>query len=180
METRLFARRPSIVWRAKGSVSKTILCMRLSACPRASACTLAAIPIQYRPTPTCSPSRSKLSPKFSTPTGYRTACTGEMPFAPRSYTGGFQRVLATNRDYDKFLAAHGLKFPPSEGRFQASPAPWTDDLDETAFFAHHAREFLRSSLQTPFFLHVNFRRPHHPFNPPAPTTKCTWGRSFLL
>src|SRR5258705_8265752 len=24
--------------------------------------------------------------------GYRTACVGEMPFAPRSYTGGFQQV----------------------------------------------------------------------------------------
>ena len=28
-----------------------------------------------------------------------TACVGEMPFAPRAYTGGFQQVLASNPDY---------------------------------------------------------------------------------
>jgi Arylsulfatase A and related enzymes len=110
--------------------------------------------------------------------GYRTACIGEMPFAPRSYTGGFQQVLANNQDYDKFLAGHGLKFPPAEGRFQAAPAPWTDDLDETAFFANHAREFLRSTRDAPFFLHVNFRRPHHPFNPPAPYDTMYLGANF--
>jgi arylsulfatase len=110
--------------------------------------------------------------------GYRTACVGEMPFAPRSYTGGFQQVLANNRDYDRFLAANGLKFPAAGGRFQAAPVPWTDDLDETAFFARHAREFLKSSRETPFFLHVNFRRPHHPFNPPAPFDKMYLGANF--
>jgi len=100
--------------------------------------------------------------------GYRTACVGEMPFAPRAYTGGFQQVLASNRDYDQFLAARGLKFPAAEGPFQAGPVPWTDDLDETAFFSGHARDFLKANRENPFFLHVNFRRPHHPFNPPAP------------
>ena len=100
--------------------------------------------------------------------GYKTACVGEMPFAPRAYTGGFQQVLANNGDYDKFLAAHKLKFPAAEGPFQASPVPWADDLDETAFFASHARDFLKANRTNPFFLHVNFRRPHHPFNPPAP------------
>ena len=110
--------------------------------------------------------------------GYRTACVGEMPFAPRSYTGGFQRVLANNQDYDKFLASHGLKFPAAEGPFQAAPVPWTDDLDETAFFANQAREFLRSSRDAPFFLHINFRRPHHPFNPPAPFDKMYLGAKF--
>jgi arylsulfatase len=110
--------------------------------------------------------------------GYRTACVGEMPFAPREYTGGFQQVLANNRDYDRFLAGHGLKFPQSEGPFQAAPVPWTDDLDETAFFAQHARDFLRANREQPFFLHVNFRRPHHPFNPPAPFDKMYAGASF--
>ncbi len=110
--------------------------------------------------------------------GYRTACVGEMPFAPRSYTGGFQRVLASNRDYDKFLAARGLKFPAAEGRFQAAPVPWSEELDETAFFAGKAREFIRASRETPFFLHINFRRPHHPFNPPAPYDKMYIGAKF--
>lgn len=110
--------------------------------------------------------------------GYRTACVGEMPFAPRAYTGGFQQVLANNKDYDRFLAAKGLKFPPAEGPFQASPVPWTDDLDETAFFARRAREFVKSNRENPFFLHVNFRRPHHPFNPPAPFDRMYAGAKF--
>ena len=110
--------------------------------------------------------------------GYRTACVGEMPFAPREDTCGFQQVLANNSDYDRFLASHGLKFPSSEGPFQAKPVPWTDDLDETAFFARHAREFLRSNRENPFFLHINFRRPHHPFNPPAPFDQMYAGARF--
>jgi len=110
--------------------------------------------------------------------GYRTACVGEMPFAPQPYTGGFQQVLASNPEYDRFLAGHGLKFPPSEGPFQAAPVPWTDDLDETAFFSTHARDFIKSHRDTPFFLHVNFRRPHHPFNPPSPFDKMYLGEQF--
>ncbi len=110
--------------------------------------------------------------------GYRTACVGEMPFAPREYTGGFQQVLASNREYGRFLAQHGLKVPADEGPFQAAPVPWTDDLDETAFFAGHAREFLKSNRENPFFLHVNFRRPHHPFNPPAPFDRMYAGARF--
>ena len=110
--------------------------------------------------------------------GYRTACVGEMPFAPRSYTGGFQKVLANNSDYDKFLAARGLKFPASEGPFQAAPVPWTEDLDETAFFSNHARAFIRAHRDEPFFLHINYRRPHHPFNPPAPYDKMYLGAKF--
>jgi len=110
--------------------------------------------------------------------GYATACVGEMPFAPQSYTGGFQRVLASNKEYDQFLASKGLKYPAAEGPFQAAPVPWTDDLDETAFFAGHAREFIRAHLAGPFFLHINFRRPHHPFNPPSPYDKMYEGATF--
>ena len=110
--------------------------------------------------------------------GYQTACVGEPPFAPRSYLGGFQKMLASNRDYDKFLASKGLKYPEASGPFQANPVPWTDDLDETAFFADHARQFIRAKRQAPFFLHVNFRRPHHPFNPPAPFDKMYEGAVF--
>jgi arylsulfatase A-like enzyme len=110
--------------------------------------------------------------------GYRTACVGEMPFAPRAYTGGFQQVLASNPEYDRFLASHNLKFPPAGGPFQAQAVPWTDDLDETAFFAQHARDFVKANRSNPFFLHVNFRRPHHPFNPPAPYDRMYVGAKF--
>jgi len=110
--------------------------------------------------------------------GYRTACVGELPFAPRADLGGFQQSLASNPEYDKFLAAHGVKFPAASGPFQAAPVPWSDDLDETAFFADHARRFLQANRETPFFLHVNFRRPHHPFNPPAPFDKMYLGAKF--
>lgn len=110
--------------------------------------------------------------------GYRTACVGEMPFAPRAYTGGFQEVLANNRDYDRFLASHGFKFPKTDAPYQAEPVPWTEELDETAFFAARARDFLKANRETPFFLDVNFRRPHHPFNPPAPFDKMYRGAAF--
>ena len=111
--------------------------------------------------------------------GYKTACVGELPFAPRSYVGGFQQSLASNREYDNFLASHGLKFPSdASGPFQAKPVPWTDDVDETAFFAGHARQFLQANRENPFFLHINFRRPHHPFNPPAPFDKMYLGAKF--
>ena len=110
--------------------------------------------------------------------GYRTACVGEMPFAPRAYTGGFQQVVASDKEYNRFQTAHGLHHPATEGPFQAQPAPWTDDLDETAFFAGHARQFLKDTREQPFFLHVNFRRPHHPFNPPAPFDKMYARASF--
>lgn len=110
--------------------------------------------------------------------GYRTACVGEMPFAPRAYTGGFQQVLASNPEYNRSLAAHGLSTPRDEGPFQAAPVPWSDELDETAFFAGHARDFIRTNRDTPFYLHVNFRRPHHPFNPPAPFDRMYLGAKF--
>jgi arylsulfatase A-like enzyme len=110
--------------------------------------------------------------------GYRTACVGEMPFAPQPYTGGFQQVLASNPEYNRFASAHGLKHPADQGPFQCAPLPWTDGLDETAFFAGHARDFIQANRETPFFLHVNFRRPHHPFNPPAPFDRMYLGAKF--
>jgi arylsulfatase A-like enzyme len=117
-------------------------------------------------------------PRILNAAGYQTACVGEMPFAPQDATGGFARVLANNSDFNKFAAAHGLKHPADEGPFQCAPLPWTDDLDETAFFANHARDFIRGHRDQPFFLHVNFRRPHHPFNPPAPFDKMYLGAKF--
>jgi arylsulfatase A-like enzyme len=117
-------------------------------------------------------------PEILNAEGYRTACVGEMPFAPQDATGGFAQVLANNSDFNKFAAAHGLKHPADAGPFQCAPLPWTDDLDETAFFAGRAREFIRARREQPFFLHVNFRRPHHPFNPPAPFDKMYLGAKF--
>ena len=73
-------------------------------------------------------------PRILNAAGYRTACVGERPFAPQDATGGFAQVLANNSDFNKFAAAHGLKHPADEGPFQCAPVPWTDDLDETAFF----------------------------------------------
>jgi len=101
--------------------------------------------------------------------GYRTATTGELPFAPTRFLGGFQEVLPG-----------GEKMPPEhelarkrhaedlKRDFQAVAAPWPEELDETALFARRAIDFLRASRERPFYLHVNFRRPHHPFDPPHP------------
>ena len=36
----------------------------------------------------------------------------------------------------------------------------------------------QANRANPFFLHVNFRRPHHPFNPPAPFDKLYLGAKF--
>ena len=115
---------------------------------------------------------------------YDTATVGELPFAPTNFLGGFRQVLASPPDYDAFLAGKGWAGPvlPPEHRrllaerdslaaenFQAAADPWPAELDETAFYAAKAADFLRSRNQdSPFFLHVNFRRPHHPFDPPKP------------
>jgi arylsulfatase A-like enzyme len=69
--------------------------------------------------------------------GYRTACVGEMPFAPRSYTGGFQQVLANNRDYDRFMAS---SFLPPEDVFRPPPCRgrtiWTKLLSSPDMLAN--------------------------------------------
>ncbi len=115
--------------------------------------------------------------------GYLTAAVGEMPFAPRSYTGGFAKILANGADHEALLEKHGWHGASltaerrkqlddhaarSKAQFQASAVPWPKELDESFFFAEKACEFLRAHAKEPFFLHVNFRRPHHPFDPPVP------------
>lgn len=125
--------------------------------------------------------------------GYHTATVGELPFAPRHYLGGFQELVASGREHEAILEKHGWRgagIPPenrrrleeferlSRERFQASAVPWPEELDETAVFADHARGFLRRNRQRPFFLHVNLRRPHHPFDPPAPFDRMYEGASF--
>jgi len=130
-----------------------------------------------------------LSPKENTlatvlnANGYLTASVGEMPFAPTNYVAGIQRNVASGREYDAFLASQGWagkalseqrrqlladKETQSKMHFQAAADPWPAELDETAFYADKAVEFLSENRQRPFFLHVNFRRPHHPFDPPVP------------
>ena len=125
--------------------------------------------------------------------GYVTACVGELPFAPTKFLGGFQTVLASDAEYHAFQEAHGWRgsrLSPdraallgehqarSQRQFQASPVPWPEELDETAFHAAKAIEFLKADRHRPFFLHVNFRRPHHPFDPPAPFDRMYEGASF--
>ena len=125
--------------------------------------------------------------------GYLTATAGELPFAPTKFLGGFQRVVAANAEYDKFLEARGWRGPNvtearrkllaehearSQAQFQASPVPWAAELDESAFWAGKAIQFITENATRPFFLHVNFRRPHHPFDPPAPFDRLYEGARF--
>jgi arylsulfatase A-like enzyme len=106
--------------------------------------------------------------------GYVTAAVGDEPFAPTNALGGFQKLYASDPDYLAFLSQAGWGAKLSEHRerlktdFQAHPVPWPEDFDETAFFASRAIDFFKQHHKRPFFLHVNFRRPHHPFDPPAP------------
>ncbi|MBL8229926.1 MAG: sulfatase-like hydrolase/transferase [Bryobacterales bacterium] len=125
--------------------------------------------------------------------GYHTATVGELPFAPRRYLGGFQQLVAGGKEHDAVLAKdgwHGGAIPDanrrrleefrrlSQEQFQASAVPWPEELDETAVFADHARQYLRANRERPFFLHVNLRRPHHPFDPPAPFDRMYEGAAF--
>lgn len=113
--------------------------------------------------------------------GYLTACVGEPPFAPTKYLAGIKQVVASGREHEAFLASRGwagskiaeerrrqLQQRDSDAKvhFQAAADPWPAELDETAFWANKAKEFLTHNRDRSFFLHVNFRRPHHPFDPP--------------
>ena len=116
--------------------------------------------------------------------GYTTAVVGELPFAPTNYMGGFQQLVAGFTEYQASLLAGGWALKgvahaaAIKERFQAVPVPWPDDADESAFFAGRAIEFLDRHRERPFFLHVNYRRPHHPFDPPAPFDKMYAGAAF--
>ena len=116
--------------------------------------------------------------------GYITAAVGDEPFAPTNAMGGFQKLYASDPDYLAYLAKAGWSAKRAEHQerlkteFQAHPAPWPEELDETAFFARRAIDFITESRERPFFLHVNFRRPHHPFDPPAPYDRMYEGATF--
>jgi len=116
--------------------------------------------------------------------GYTTAVVGELPFAPTNVLGGFQNVVAGFTEYQASLlgagyALQGVAHAAAMKRdFQAVPAPWPEEVDESAFFAARAIEFLRDHRDKPFFLHVNYRRPHHPFDPPAPFDAMYAGAAF--
>ncbi len=111
--------------------------------------------------------------------GYLTATTGELPFAPTKFLGGFQQVLpGGERMPDGFTALKQQHAGNLKKNFQAVPAPWPEELDETALFAGRAISFLRDNRNQPFYLHVNFRRPHHPFDPPAPFDRMYEGARF--
>ncbi len=125
--------------------------------------------------------------------GYRTATVGELPFAPTKFLGGFETVVSSDREYHAFQEAHGWRGRSlsaeraallreheqrSLKQFQASAVPWPVELDETAFHAGQAIEFLRAHRDRPFYLHLNFRRPHHPFDPPSPSDRMYEGAAF--
>lgn len=111
--------------------------------------------------------------------GYRTATTGELPFAPTTFLGGFQEVLPASEKMPADHAAVRQRHAENLKRdFQAVAAPWPEELDETALFAGRAISFLRANRERPFYLHVNFRRPHHPFDPPAPFDRMYEGARF--
>jgi len=111
--------------------------------------------------------------------GYRTATTGELPFAPTKFLGGFQEVLPGGEkmppDYELLRKQHAENLKRD---FQAVAAPWPAELDETALHAGRAIQFLRANRERPFYLHVNFRRPHHPFDPPHPFDRMYEGAQF--
>ena len=116
--------------------------------------------------------------------GYPTAAVGEMPFAPTKATGGFQMIYASDQEYAAFLRSGGWEQKAREHRerlktrFQAHAAPWPEEWDETTFFAGKAIEFLKQKHDRPFFLHLNLRRPHHPFDPPPPFDRMYEGAKF--
>lgn len=127
--------------------------------------------------------------------GYRTVVTGERPFAPRNQMAGFDRrlELEPGRDHGSLLARNGWAGPTvtperaakiaefkrlHDSRYQASAVPWPEDLDETKYFSDLAIEFLREKSDRPYFLHISYRRPHHPFDPPAPYDTMYAGANF--
>jgi arylsulfatase A-like enzyme len=116
--------------------------------------------------------------------GYTTAVVGELPFAPTNIMGGFQHAVAGFTEYQASLLTEGYALKgvahaaAVKKDFQAVPAPWPDELDESAFFAARAIDFLRNHRDKPFFLHVNYRRPHHPFDPPPPFDTMYAGATF--
>jgi hypothetical protein len=139
------------------------------------------------------PAAETTLPQILAAAGYRTAAVGEMPFAPQKGTAGFAEILASSPEYDAFLEASGwrgaglsekrseqfaLKRRLSEAQFQAASSPVPEELDETAFWSGKACDFLRAPQDKPFYLHVNFRRPHHPFDPPAPFDTMYRGAAF--
>jgi arylsulfatase A-like enzyme len=106
--------------------------------------------------------------------GYLTASIGARPFAPNNATGGFERIFGDPEHEAALKKAGwtGAKVAEYEAKlketFQAHPVPWGEELDSSSVTADLAVEFLRQSRGRPFFVQVNFHRPHHPFDPPRP------------
>jgi arylsulfatase A-like enzyme len=133
--------------------------------------------------------------RILTSQGYRTVCAGERPFAPREQLAGFERRLGTGpkESFGAMLARHGWAKPNltpehaakiaeqehlHDTRFQAAAVPWPEELDEAKFHSDQAIQFLKTAGADPFFLHVSYRRPHHPFDPCAPFDTMYAGAAF--
>jgi arylsulfatase A-like enzyme len=56
--------------------------------------------------------------------------------------------------------------------------PWPEELDESKHFSDLALDFLQERSDRPYFLHLSYRRPHHPFDPPAPFDRMYAGAHF--
>lgn len=111
--------------------------------------------------------------------GYEVLCAGERPFAPRNVMGGFTRSIATGREHGELLRQYGFSAAKKpDGPFQAAPVPWPLEIDENTFFTERVTQYLRQSHHGPFFLHINYRRPHHPFDPPKPYDTLYRGAKF--
>jgi arylsulfatase len=127
--------------------------------------------------------------------GYRTVVTGERPFAPRYQLAGFSRHLeaAPGKSWGGMMEKNGWAGPGisagraaqiaefkrlHDTRYQASAVPWPEELDESKYYSDLALEFLAEKNDSPFFLHVSYRRPHHPFDPPKPYDTMYAGARF--
>jgi len=120
------------------------------------------------------PDREQTIARVLNERGYLTASIGARPFAPNNATGGFQRIFGDPEHEAALKKAGwtGAKVAEYEAKlketFQAYPVPWGEELDSSSVTADLAVEFLRQNRGRPFFVQVNFHRPHHPFDPPRP------------
>ncbi len=115
--------------------------------------------------------------------GYQTLCAGKTHFHPPRVCLGFEQLaLYDNQrhtpdfrsDYDRWLAreTQGLVEDSAQQLNSNSMLvqPWTHDeaLHANAWTVTAALEMLeRRDPTRPFFLQVNFHRPHPPLDPPA-------------
>ena len=61
------------------------------------------------------------------------------------------------------------RYPGIENRGKTfAPAPYPKELSDTAFLTDQAENYLRSSGERPWFLHLSYFKPHRPYLAPEP------------